>query len=238
LGNDSRCSESTEQRCQKLAEEGSDCKWRAAFSVTGSLSMTTSDVKGLISKPGANMAVAKGISNVTGVPTDYIDVDLAAPEAKLRRLRALAQSNTLPLAGGVVTVTYVISVSGDAPATVNVTGLDVGNQLAAAKSGDAITSVVDKSLGAGTFALSVKSVDVSEVVIRNDAQSSTSLTSRLASTTSEATSLRSTTSAKTTTTTVSSVQDMPLPETMDGAPLTSCRLPLLVTLTMVLYSLL
>lgn len=266
LGNDSRCGGSTEQRCQKLTDEKSNCKWRAAFEVAGSIHMTASDVDGLVSKPGAQMAVAKGISNFTDVPVEYIDVDIAATTLgsdTSRRLRALSQSGGVTSKSGVVIVNYVISVSGDAPASVKATGMEVGNQLTTANSGTigaAISSSVDQSLGAGRFSLVVNEVDVTEVVIKTQTDAPTSSTVSVVSTTdanrtSTTSMLRSTVTAAATsimstttgpvmadeandTSIMSNTTGRVRADQANDAKMSSCRLPLFASCMIFLWSLL
>jgi len=125
--------------------------------------MTVSDVQGLVNSPSANSAVAQGIADTTGVPSGYVDVDLFA-ELTRRRLgaRLLSQS-------GALTVSYVISVNADAPASVTVTGADVGRKLAVENIGEieaSISSSFDQSLGAGSFVLSVQKINAAEVKVR------------------------------------------------------------------------
>lgn len=237
-GNDSRCGVSSEERCQKLEQEGSDCKWRAAFSVAGSMLMTASDVEGLMNSPGAKMAVAKGIANATGVPSDYVDVDLTAVP-KQRRLRALST-----LQSGEVTVTYVVSVGADAPASVTATGKDVGSKFWTGNAGTigaAISSSVDESLGAGSFVLAVQKVFAAEVVIKAETSTS-STTSRLVGTVANQPSttsmLRPTVSSAATstmsTTTATEYHDVEL----SGARLNTCRMPYFAICMLVVLSML
>jgi len=192
LGNDGRCGASNEGQCHKLAQEGSDCKWRATFSAAGSLAMTVSDVQGLVNSPSANMAVAEGIANTIGVPSGYVDVELFA-ELMRRRLgtRLLSQS-------GVLTVSYVIYVDADAPASVTVTGADVARKLAVENIGEieaSISSSVDQSFGAGSFLLSVQKINAAEIKVRlgnvvvNLGGSSTSTTSIMPGQTKSSTSI-------------------------------------------------
>lgn len=117
--------------------------------------MSVSDVDAFVKSEDARAAVTKGIANVTGLPEEYVDVDLSV-EVERRRLRAVDSHQS-----GVVRVTYAISVDGDAPESVTITGDEVGAKLNAANSAniqDAITSSIDESMGAGTFELSVQQV--------------------------------------------------------------------------------
>lgn len=189
LGNDSRCGPSAQKQCQSLARQGTDCRWRAAFSVLGSMKIIASEPERLVSSPGAQLAVAKGIANATGIPAPYVDVDLTV-DALRRRLRASSTGQ-----GGVVSVTYVVSVGGDAPASITTTGEDVSSKLDGANVaviGAAISASVDESLGAGSFALAVQDVNVADVVVQGvvsitstssspEASSSTSVTSLVSS---------------------------------------------------------
>merc|ERR1712087_869782 len=109
LGNDSRCSGNTGKTCNFLAQEGSDCKWRGAYTVNGSMIMTVSAVEGSVSSDAVQNAVVETVADITKVPKDYVDVDVVVGNEK-RRLRA----SQVPVNGN-WRVTYVISVPGDAP---------------------------------------------------------------------------------------------------------------------------
>jgi hypothetical protein len=108
-------------------------------------------------------AVVNALENVTGVPSKYMDTDVVADQGK-RRLRTiqLAQNENWK-------VTYVISVPGDAPVSVDVTGLEVGGRLKSASPGTIehlISSNVAKSEGSRNFTLSVQRVSEPDVVVR------------------------------------------------------------------------
>jgi len=198
-GNDSRCSASGHASCirlassgadcewcsslfssgtsgkcvGKLAGEGADCKWRAAFSVTGSMRMAISNAQNFADNPEAKKAVKKGIANVTNVPPEYVDVDLhVEPQEKTRRLAVPSI-----VSQDAVLVTYAVSVPGDAPAAVVVTGADVSTTLRSANSGaigDTISSKVDESFGSGVFAVSLQSVNAPDVAVAPSGTTSTS----------------------------------------------------------------
>lgn len=163
LGNDSRCSGSTEPTCNFLTREGSDCKWRNAFRVNGSMIMNASDVDGFVSSPTVKYAVVDALSNVTGIPSEYIDVDIAADDKK-RRLRARQLSES-----GNLKVTYVIPVPGDAPPTVQGTGAEVGDRLKATSRSTMehlISANVAESEVSEAFTLSIQSMEEPEVVVK------------------------------------------------------------------------
>lgn len=125
--------------------------------------MTVSNVQGLVDRPSANLAVAEGIANTTGVPSGYVDVDLFADLTRRRLSTRFLSQN------GVLIVSYVISVDADAPPSVTVTGADVGRKLAVENIGEieaSISSSVDQSLGAGSFVLSLQKIDAAEVKVR------------------------------------------------------------------------
>lgn len=152
-GNDSRCSGKTKPSCDALTQEGSDCKWRKDFSVSGELTMQVTNPTAFVNDPNAVIAIEEGIENVTGVPSEYIDLDLYVPERRLGS-RALQQSGT-------VIVTYVITVGSDAPATVAVTGSDIGNVMQAsniAQVSAAISRKVVETFGNNDFNVVVSGV--------------------------------------------------------------------------------
>jgi hypothetical protein len=106
-----------------------------------------------VNDPNAVIAIEEGIENVTGVPSEYIDLDLYVPERRLGS-RALQQS-------GIVIVTYVITVGSDAPATVAVTGSDIGNVMQAsniAQVSAAISRKVVETFGNNDFNVVVSGV--------------------------------------------------------------------------------
>jgi len=101
-------------------------------------------VESFIKSPKAQAGVAEGISNVTGIPAEYIDVDLSA-EPEKRRLRAqqLAKANAL------MVTYYAIAVDGAAPSSITSTGEEVAIKLAATndvKIGQAITTKVEEAM--------------------------------------------------------------------------------------------
>merc|ERR1719436_2290737 len=96
-----------------------------------------SDAAGFVDSDTAKKAVTDSIAAVTGVPSDYIDIDISIQEQG-RRLQTRKLSS---LQSGNLIITYVITVPGDAPETVNATGFDVGEQLNAAKM-DTIEQVI------------------------------------------------------------------------------------------------
>jgi len=153
--------------------------------------LIASDVSGLVNSQGAKNALVKGIANVTGVPSKYVDVDLSA-EPKRRRLRTQQLSQ-----GGILTLTYSIAVGGDAPASVTATGLEISNKLKPTNFGtiaDTISASVDQSLGSGAFGLSIQHVSVANVVEKYPVQLSTSSTPTTESVTWTVTSFELTTS--------------------------------------------
>jgi len=174
LGNDSRCSGSTEQTCNFLTEEGSDCKWRSAFTVSGSMIVTVSDLETARSSDTVKDAVIETISNITSIPPEYVDVDVAIEDGK-RRLRASQISET-----GNLRVTYVIAVPGDAPETIEATGAEVGDRLKAASSTtieNLISTNAAESEGSGSITVSIQNVEEPEVVVKSSSRSSV-ITSR------------------------------------------------------------
>jgi len=205
VGNDSRCGGSSELMCNKLEQEGADCRWRGAFSVTGTIETSISDAQDFIDDPLAKDAVKKAIANVTNVPAEYVDVDLFEGANRSRRL-TLQQ---VTMADSLL-VTYAIAVGGDAPASVAVTGEDVSMKMTSSNSAtisDAIASKVDESFGAGVFAVSVQTVSTPDVAVAPSelSTSSTSIADTSGAPTSETTSsAQSTTAGVTATTSVSS----------------------------------
>lgn len=129
--------------------------------------MTVSDVSGFITSSDAKAAVAEGIANLTGIPSEFVDVDLAELDDDRRRLRASMQRR---LSSGSLLITYAINVPGDAPAIVTTTGAEVGDALMAASEseiGSAIAASVDTAVGSGAFTLSVTSTSSPSVVVRD-----------------------------------------------------------------------
>jgi len=164
LGNDSRCSGSTQQTCDFLTREGSDCKWRSAFTVSGSMTVTVSDLKAAMSSDTVKDAVVETVASITDVPSEYVDVDVAIEDGK-RRLRASQVSES-----GNLRATYVIAVPGDAPETIVATGAEVGHRLKGASSRtieSLISSNVAESEGSGSVTVSIQSVGEPEVVVKS-----------------------------------------------------------------------
>jgi len=173
VGNDSRCGGSDEWRCGKLAGEGADCKWRATFSVTGSMRMAVSNAQNFVDNPGAKSSIQAGIADVSNVPAEYVDVDLAV-QGNTRRLAA-----TQIISQQALLVTYAITVDGDAPAAVTVTGEEVSVKLQSENTeliGSAISAKVEESFGAGVFDLSLQAVNVPDVAVAPSVFTSTSTT--------------------------------------------------------------
>lgn len=117
------------------------------------MTLTVSNPTDFQSSSAAKEGVTQAISNITGVPAAYIDVDLASNSRRLSQLRQLAV--------GALTATYVIAVPGDAPASVTPTGTEVGANLALATSGAAMEQVISTSVesqaqatGTSTFTIS------------------------------------------------------------------------------------
>jgi hypothetical protein len=187
--------------CSKLEKEGADCKWRGAFSVTGSMESSVSDAKDFIDNPLSKEAVRKAIANVTNVPAEYVDVDLFENANQSRRL--LLQQVGMQDA---LLVTYAIAVGSDAPASVKVTGEEVSSKMTSSNSGtisDAITSKVDESFGAGVFAVSVQTVNTPDVTVA-PSELSTSTTSTVGTSETTTASAQSTTVTLEATTSVTS----------------------------------
>merc|ERR1712060_240465 len=90
--------------------------------------VVVSDLETAISSDTLKDAVIETISEIASVPSEYVDVDVATEDGK-RRLRASQISEN-----GNLRVTYVIAVPGDAPETVEATGVEVGDRLKAASS--------------------------------------------------------------------------------------------------------
>lgn len=131
--------------CKSLRRGGSDCKWRGAFSVTGSFKLSVTDIETFVASPEAKAGVAHGIANVTGIPAEYVDVDLVA-ETQQRRLRA----QELPKASALMVAHYAITVDGAAPASISSTGQEATSRLMAANDVDiaqAISTSVDEFMG-------------------------------------------------------------------------------------------
>lgn len=180
LGNDSRCGGSTEAACKSLSKEGADCKWRGAFSVSGSMKLVVSNVESFLKSCEAKVAVGQGIANLTRVSAEYVDIDFS-PAFEQRRLRA----QDLGKAAAALTVTYAISVSGAAPASVTRTAAEVASDLMAANA-DAIrgtiSASVHKAMGANSafFVVGVKEVKEPNVILKSPSQTSTSTTKKAA----------------------------------------------------------
>jgi len=131
--------------------------------------MTVSDSEGAISSDAVKDAVIETIANVAGVPAEYVDADVTT-EGGQRRLRASQVSESDNLR-----VTYVISVPGDAPETVQATGAEVGNRLKAARSTtieDLISKSVAESEGSGSVTISIQHVGQPKVVVKSSSDSS------------------------------------------------------------------
>merc|ERR1711866_2595 len=109
--------------CTYLTAQGTDCKWRAAFRVTGSFEMFCANAQSFVDDLGAWGALREALALVTGVPPEFVDIDLLAETRRLRS-RSLSEATKLR-------VTYAIVVGGDAPETIEVTGAEVGQKLQA-----------------------------------------------------------------------------------------------------------
>jgi len=145
-------------------KEGADCKWRAAFSVTGNMTVIISNLSKFLNSSNSQSAVATGLANVSVVPKEYADADLFTAA---RRLTAQVIPGTNP-GNGELTVTYAVAINAHAPSSVETTGEEVGNKLQPTNKANieaALSSSVAESMGAGAFDLSVQSVSAPNVVV-------------------------------------------------------------------------
>jgi hypothetical protein len=220
-GNDSRCNSRSEQSCNL---DGADCKWRTDFTHAGFITLQVTNVSSFAENPNAKAAIKEGIANLTGVPSEYIDLDLyVVPQRRLEG-RALAQTGTL-------IVTYVIVVGSHVPASVAVTGGEIGEVMKAsnvAQIGAAITSKVKETFASDSFSVVVAEVAPIELT---SSSVSTNTTTSVSSNSSSNSSFNSSSYSSLTSTTA----DPGLLTEDDGALLTGCAHPLLVLLGIAIY---
>jgi len=120
--------------------------------------MAVKDMQTFLDNPNAKLAIRKALANITGVPSEYIDVDVVA-EAKRLRARMLSQSGNL-------LVTYAIVVPSDAPDTVYVTGVEVGEKLLASNLDHvqiAVSTSIENVFGSELL-VSIESVIIPNVI--------------------------------------------------------------------------
>jgi hypothetical protein len=143
--------------------------------------MQISNVSSFAKNPDAVAAIAEGIANHTGVPSEYIDLDLyVVPERRLNG-RELAQRGTL-------IVTYVVVVGSHVPASVAVTGDEISHVMQASNAvhiGDAIAFKVRETFGSDSFDIVL--AEVAPVVLTTSVSANS--TTSFISTTSDASSL-------------------------------------------------
>jgi len=160
--------------------------------VTGSMTMQVSDPEGFVGDPQSELAVAKGIASIVGVPAESINVNLSVSSASsstsnstsnstssssnatvnstnaTRRLDAgvgqhLRRGRRLQ---GVVIVDYAISLRSDAGLAVSAS--DVESSIIntpAADFSNKINEAIETTLGAGTYTVTVQSKSAPEVAM-------------------------------------------------------------------------
>jgi len=137
-----------------LKRQRVDCRWRAAFRVTGSFVIADKTNQILSRSFGLFIAAMRdALGKLTGVPSFYIDVDVIKQTRRLRG-RSLVAANRLLL-------TYAIAVSGDAPETIQVTGDQVAEKLNVTNSENiehVVSTSIQNDMGITTSYISIAAI--------------------------------------------------------------------------------
>jgi len=184
--------------CEKLASQGADCKWRAAFALVGNLLLSVSNVASFVSSRDVQDAAVSTVANITSLPERFISANMDADVGEqTRRLSSTAD--------GKVMLTYACSVSGDAQPTP--TGEEVSVAMTSANL-ETFTFLFRNDLGKlfGEGVFEVNALSASAVILT---------ISGGASTTNQSSSRTSTTSG-TTSTPFQSPRDDESPEDSDA----------------------